>query len=78
MYTNFKRGDKVTLQKVHENSDLLDWGMDQEEYDSLLEAQRQRNAMIVTGEETDGYFNLVDSETGLRYDAVSAYHLKKV
>lgn len=74
----FQRGDKVTLQNVHEFSDPMDWGMDQVEYDWLVEAHDMVHVMIVTGGETDGYFNLVDFETGLQYTGVSEYHLKKV
>lgn len=75
---NFQRGDKVTLRNVCEFSDPMDWGMDQVEYDWLVEAQEEGHTLIVTGEETDGYFNLVDFETGLQYAGVCEYHLKKV
>ena len=71
----FDVDDEVTLQGVEEMPDPLDWGMTQEEYDELLEAQEMGDTFVVIGKETDGYYDIKNTFTGRTFNAISAYNL---
>jgi len=70
----YEEGDEVKLRRVEEYSDPDDWGLTQEEYDALVQAQEDEVRFEITCEAADDYYDII-GEDGTKVNAVSAYNL---
>ena len=76
MKLTYENGDLVQLRRVDELSDPEDWGMTQDEYDSLLTAMKKRSVFEITCESSEGYFDIENVDTGEQFEAISDYNFK--